>query len=293
MSYKPFETLVTQSEEKSELWRFLVGCLFATAIYIAVVVGWMSLGAAMMGIEWTAAMAQTGARTSPDQIIFILFSFIGMTVGVFVTLQLLHGRNLSAVTGKLVPFTLDFFRALRGLVPVVVLTILFGLFAYETLPNVSPWLWISLLPISLLTLFIQVSAEEVAFRGYLQVQMAALGLPRILWILLPSLLFGIVHYDPATLKEAAPWIVLWAAGFGILAADLTARTGNLGAAVAFHFSNNFVALLVFGVPDHLGGLTLFSMPFSVSDIDQVMAMLPLDAISLIVAYLAARLSLRV
>jgi membrane protease YdiL (CAAX protease family) len=140
-------------------------------------------------------------------------------------------------------------------------------------------------------LLIQVSAEELLFRGYLQSQLAARGLHKSIWILLPSVLFGLLHYDPTVMGEAAPWIVIWTIGFGILAADLTARSGTLGPAIAFHFAVNFMAIALIGFGDYLGGLTLYIYPFSVTETERLMSYLPVDAIGMLLAYLSVRLAL--
>ena len=141
-------------------------------------------------------------------------------------------------------------------------------------------------------MLVQVSAEELVFRGYLQSQLAALGLHKSIWIFLPAVLFGLLHYDPIIMGSAAPWIVLWTICFGVLAADLTARSGTLGPAVAFHFAVNFLSIGVIGFADYLGGLNLYSYSFSITDTVNLITYLPLDTIGMLLAYLSVRLALR-
>ena len=45
---------------------------------------------------------------------------------------------------------------------------------------------------------------------------------------LPSLLFGLLHYDPLTFGPNALPLAIWSAVFGLAAADLTARAGKTG-----------------------------------------------------------------
>ena len=47
---------------------------------------------------------------------------------------------------------------------------------------------------------------------------------------------------------------------GIFLADLTYRTGNLGAAMGFHFANNIISLCFFAPDDVLNGLALYVVP---------------------------------
>ena len=92
--------------------------------------------------------------------------------------------------------------------------------------------------------------------------------------------------------SAAPWVVLWAIGFGVLAADLTARSGTLGPAAAFHFAINFLSIGLVGISDYLGGLSLYVYPFSITDTFNLIAYLPLDAIGMLLAYFSVRIALR-
>ena len=51
----------------------------------------------------------------------------------------------------------------------------------------------------------------------------------------------------------------------MVAADLTARTGSLGAAWGFHLANNFIALALISIEGTLTGLSLFKSAFSIAD----------------------------
>jgi hypothetical protein len=86
--------------------------------------------------------------------------------------------------------------------------------------------------------------------------------------------------------------VFWAGCFGLVAADLTARTGNLGAAVALHFTNNISAVLMVGLAGNLGGLTLYQIHLPSGDASKTLLYLALDCLGLLVSWLLARLVLR-
>ena len=222
----------------------------------------------------------------------ILASFGFMIGAVCLAVILLHHRHPVTILGGWRPSGAQFLCSMRGLIPYLALIGAFTFFAEDLQSNLSFSLWLSLLPLTLFFLLIQVSAEELLFRGYLQSQLAARGLHKSIWILLPSVLFGLLHYDPTVMGEAAPWIVIWTIGFGILAADLTARSGTLGPAIAFHFAVNFMAVTLIGFGDYLGGLTLYIYPFSVTETERLMSYLPVDAIGMLLAYLSVRLALR-
>ncbi|MFT6944074.1 MAG: membrane protease YdiL (CAAX protease family) [Yoonia sp.] len=191
-------------------------------------------------------------------------SFGVVAVGFVVLLQLLHGRGFWSLVGPVVAAKRDLIR--------VVSLVGFWLFVLEALP---PWIetsdlaqvrdlstWLMLLPFALFVLFIQVGTEEIFFRGYLQQQFACLSSRRWAWMVLPSLIFGGLHFwNGNGAAEGVIWAI-WAMGLGFACADLTARTGNLGAAVGLHLANNAFALLIIAVEGWpASGLALFLYPY--------------------------------
>ena len=87
-------------------------------------------------------------------------------------------------------------------------------------------------------------------------------------------------------------IALWAGMFGLLMADLTARAGTLGPAIAVHLANNASALLLVSLPDSLNGLALYVTPIPMSDTELLRIWMPVDFAMFIVFWLAARLAIR-
>jgi hypothetical protein len=109
---------------------------------------------------------------------------------------------------------------------------------------------------------IQTGAEEVLFRGYMQQQLAARFSSPIMWMVLPSAIFAALHYQPEIMGDNT-WLMMAAVFvFAVLAADLTAVTGNIGAAWAMHFVNNALAILVVATDGPLSGLALYIAPIS-------------------------------
>jgi membrane protease YdiL (CAAX protease family) len=139
---------------------------------------------------------------------------------------------------------------------------------------------------------VQVSAEELVFRGYLQQALAARFSHPVIWLGLPSALFGAAHYMPQEAGDNAWLLCLWAMGFGLLMADLTARAGTLGPAIAVHFVNNIVALLILGSPSSLFGLALYLLPYEMSDVAALRPWLWVDCATMLVLWLVARLAIR-
>lgn len=232
-------------------------------------------------------------------------SFGVAAVGFLVLLQSLHKRGFWTLIG---PAT----DAKRDLVRVAAM-VAFWLALIEVLPpRINPddlvqvraiGVWLALIPVTVAVLLIQVGTEEMFFRGYLQQQLACLSRSRLVWMVFPSALFGILHYwNGNGAAEGAIWAV-WATVLGIACADLTARTGNLGAAIGLHLANNAFALLIVGVEGWpASGLALFLYPYE----DPALYAYPIEAVftpfaifqlgtmllTLWIMWLAARIAVR-
>lgn len=159
-------------------------------------------------------------------------------------------------------------------------------------PNLALGQWLRLLPVALLAVLVQVEAEELLFRGYLQQTLAARFVSPWGWMVLPSAVFAMGHYIPREAGENAVLIAIWAGTFGILMADLTARAGSLGPAIAVHLVNNVVALLILGSPSSLNGLALYLLPYELSDSAVIRPWLWVDFALMLVSWLVARLAIR-
>ena len=287
MSYKLHENLVNPARQKSGIFRLLLGLVTLTLIYLVLLTALLFALKLALGGVWVGNL-RPGVVTTPGQTLTLLGSFSTMAIAVGTVVLILHHRSPTTLLGGLRPAFDQFRQSIRGLFPYLIILILLVFSSQDMQPHLAIGTWLTLLPITLVLLMVQVGAEELVFRGYLQSQLAALNAPTFVWILLPSVAFGLLHYDPATTGDLAPWIVLWAILFGVAAADLTARYGTLGPAIAMHFVNNFAAITLMGVKDNLGGLNLYVYPFSISNTSKLMEMLPLETFALALAYLSIR-----
>ena len=287
MSYKLHENLVNPARQKSGIFRLLLGLVILTLIYLVLLTALLFALKLTMGGVWVSNL-RSGVVTSPGQTLTLLGSFSTMAIAVGAVVLILHHRSPTTLLGGLRPAFDQFCQSIRGFIPYLIIVILLVFSSQDMQPHLAIGTWLTLLPITLVLLMVQVGAEELVFRGYLQSQLAALNAPTFVWILLPSVAFGLLHYDPTTTGDLAPWIVLWAIFFGVAAADLTARYGTLGPAIAMHFVNNFAAITLMGVKDNLGGLNLYVYPFSISNTSKFTEMLLLETFALGLAYLSIR-----
>jgi membrane protease YdiL (CAAX protease family) len=79
----------------------------------------------------------------------------------------------------------------------------------------------------------------------------------VVWLILPGLLFGLLHWNPAEYGDNAPLVVAATTLVGWLTADLTRVSGGIGAAWGLHFANNAGGILGAGMPGPLGGLAAY------------------------------------
>ena len=200
--------------------------------------------------------------TIPTNRIFLfLATFIGMAFGAVFAARLLHNRSPMTLLGRPAWVLRDFAISCITVIAVFAVGILIWSFWFDAKANLEFRYWLWLAPFGLLGLLIQTGTEELVFRGYIQQQLAARFTSPIAWMILPSLLFGLAHYDPVTLGDNW-WIVIAATAlFGMAAADLTAKTGSLGAAWGFHFVNNIVAIMILATDGPLTGLALNVTPY--------------------------------
>lgn len=294
-AYAAHHGFVAPARAHPALWRLLAGVLLGGVGYVVLSQLYLSL---LLSI-WPPATAENLAQdlqtgSTPAGMFVLLFSFGLMTVVLACVVVILHRRSPLTLLGPLGDFAVQMRLAV---VAVVVLSVALWLLPPwgmdpPMLPQLPLGRWTALLPLSLLAVLVQVSAEELLFRGYLQQQLAARFASPLVWMVVPSALFALGHYSPETAGDNAIWFVLWAGIFGMLMADLTARTGTLGPAIAVHFVNNVIAMLFTAMPDNLSGLALYVMPFATSDADAVAQWLPVDFAIMVTSWLAVRLALR-
>lgn len=290
MRYQAHHVLADAAAPKSELWRLIAGIVLIGALTLVLMAVWLFGQARITGTEPT----QISMGMTPFDMIATLYSFVCVGVALWIALWLLHRRGFgSLISGG---------GARRDAVRVFwrvfgVACALLGLALLVPMPeNLTPVQampvadWIKWVPLALPALFIQTGAEELVFRGYLQSQLAARFRSPWIWIVVPSAIFASLHFDPAA--GANVWPIMGVTFlFGVIAADLTARSGNLGPAVALHMANNISSLLFVGLPGGLSGLSLYLLPVESSD-PALTILFPIEALLLLIVWLGARLVIR-
>ncbi len=251
-----FRAWVGSGRRRSALWRLVLGmvvvalCWFLTTSIIMILpaisasteydmsvpdyIGTFGMTAALEGLPHTL------------QSLMVLLSFAGMWVGVWVALRLLHRRGLASTLSARGRWSMGHFWG--GFAVAFGFSALMAGLAFVTggesiLAEVDPlaWGW-AIIPL-FFAVGIQSCGEELLFRGYLQQQLAARCRSPWIWLILPSVLFGLLHMGEGWQGLAYAFVT---ALIGIVAGVMVWRTGSLAAAMGLHLGNNFVVFVLMG-----------------------------------------------
>ena len=271
-----FEAYIAPARACGAWWRVLVGLLIVAFFWF----GWsgLLLSAVSLGMLEPVGLGGNtailsgaeGRRMPPDGILVLLLTFAGLWAGLWVALRLVHCRPFGTLfrppgsgpsgfgpSGRPQGGTIraGVLLALAFHAVGLTLYILFLGAPERTEMAFGTWLfW--LIPI-VLAIMVQASSEEVLFRGYLLQQFAVWSRNPLVWAVVPSLVFAIVHYD-AQMEAGMLWrMLVHIAVFGLVAAALVWRTGGLGAAIGLHVTNNIVAICLFGIEGATFGFELW------------------------------------
>ena len=255
-------------DERFDIWRIILGIFLVSALWLGAAIGMGFLAAAFFPDLAEQVFENTvGLGNHPEDLAFVLLTFLPVWIGLAVVLPLLHRRAPLALLGPSHRVNWQHFWLAAVLVLAIAVgfemafqlpTLLLDLPHYKAhmLLQLPQWtLW--LLPM-LLLLFVQIGAEELLFRGYLLQMIRARGGGFWLAIALPSFLFGLLHYEPETFGQNAYLVVIVTTVLGILLCKVTLRTGNLGAALGIHFANNLTVMFLLGIDGNMDGMALFS-----------------------------------
>ncbi len=262
-----FAAYVAPARARAGIWRLVSGIMLAGTVYVGfffVMFAAAYLMAGRAGLVWLGQAMRSGQ--TPMDMIPVLLGFGGMTLGVFTVVRLVHRRPIATLFG---PSCAIFMRDLG--ITLALGMILFGLYdvtylaLFTPVGHLAPDIWLRWLPLGVVLVLIQTSAEEILFRAYLVQQLAARFSSPLIWMLGPAVLFGLAHYRPQEMGANTWLLVAGATVVGLVLIDITRATGNLGAAIGMHFVSNFWAILVIAPERNMSGLSLYVTPLPASD----------------------------
>lgn len=296
-SYAPYAHMLASAQRRPERWRVIIGLIIAflasailTPLYLGVI------GANVTELRAFEFMPDgtINIGTTRGGLLLVLSSFAILLMATALTAKHLHNRSLKDLVGPGDVLRTQFWLVLKwcaGLTFVVLLLPL-GDTDIETHRQVSIATWLMWLPLGAVGLMIQVVAEEIFFRGYLQTQLVTATKSYSKGMVLAALIFGLGHISTSIEGPAALFPVIWATLFGLVAGDLTARTGSLGPALAIHFLNNTLAMFISPTEGQLSGFGLWVREVDLSEAFTDPFILAFEVISLLILWLVARIVLK-
>jgi len=260
-NFKSSDVFWAPALKRPQLWRTALGAVLIVAASLLATFALFFVAAAYFGLTEDELM--NGGSPLGSALAFL--SFIGVHIGLLFSLWVLHKRSyrsLFGASGKVdwrhvkqgFLFVTAFF-ALRVLIMLAEPFVLPGGMVHPVIFGAfMPWLiW---LPIAAAVIFIQISAEELFFRGYLLQQLRARSQSFFIYAALPSLLFGLLHFDAESygILNALLYVVTTTL-IGVVGCHVTLHTGNIGAMIGVHYGVN-LSTLVFGADGFGGGFSL-------------------------------------
>ena len=240
-----------QVKHEFPTWKIVLGFFIISVFYV--------LGSFAIGLICSSASFctfSTGLGRTPLSLLFVLFSFVPIWIGVWVAMKFIHNVPMKELFGSF--GKLDFQLLLKGFFVMLVLGISIES-VLQFIPVVSDFIyyepnqvlflsdWVKwLLPV-ILFIFVQSAAEELIFRGYLLQIIWSKSASYLYAVICPSLIFGILHFDAQSYGANAWFYCFNTFVVGCLLCLVTLHTGNIALAFGLHWGGNTVSLVFFGV----------------------------------------------
>ena len=289
LNYDKFDSFVAPAKSPKSGWFLVLGLVLIVIFYLEFMYLIIFLLSLAIGVGDTLTakfgwvMRLLASQDTPLAMVATLATFIGMAGSVLLTTRVVRERSPLGLLGK-GPILRNMLISGGILALMLTFSTIMAHLFFDMRPNLPLAVWFKWLPVALPLLFVQITAEELIFRGFLQQELAARYSSPKIWLLVPSLVFGALHWDTEQFGPNAWLLVVGTTLFGVFAADITARTGNLGAAIGLHFVNNFFALFITAIDGSMTGLGLYLTPFTPDNHAQMRMLLLWDIGLVALAY---------
>ena len=264
-----FELYRRSPNRKTTLLRLIIGVLIIVAAWLIVTFALLFGGAYAFTLldQGTLTFNQGGVLErfmgSQVGVAVTLATFSGIWIGVWIAMRFVHAEPLNHLFGNSRRLLRRGFA--KGLLAVLLTSALTEIGLYVMVPEIgrgpiSLPVWLLFVVPVLLLAFVQISSEEILFRGYLMRGLAHRFRSPWVWAVLPTLAFTSLHWNASSPPAMSIAVIISIGGFAVLLALLVYMTGNLGAAMGAHLGNNVVGFLLISHESTLGSLALFRSP---------------------------------
>jgi len=180
---------------------------------------------------------------------FILMIF-PLAIGLFVVwfwVKFVQGQSIRSLTTS--RDKVDFKRIFFSFFLWASITVVMTFIAYYAEPenfvfNFKPQKFLVFLVIAIILIPLQTSFEEYLFRGNLMQGLALVTKSRIIALLIPAIMFGLMHLANPEVGKIGPVIMIYYIGTGLFLGILTLMDEGLELALGFHAANNLIGALL-------------------------------------------------
>jgi membrane protease YdiL (CAAX protease family) len=246
---------------KTTLPRLVAGIVIIVACWLGVTFAVLTGGFYLYtGFGGYARLMESFIATGPGTLVVFL-TFAGIWLGVWIAMRFVHGQKLSALFGPSGRLSASGF--LKGFASIAITSILSEVVLYDLAPQfvrtpISLGYWLALVIPVMLFAFVQTSAEELLFRGYLMRGLAYRFRSPLIWAVLPTLAFTLLHWHGGTPPLMTACVLITIGSFAALLAFIVYATGNLGASMGAHFGNNIIGFLLISHEQSFSAFSLYN-----------------------------------
>jgi membrane protease YdiL (CAAX protease family) len=242
---------------KNQWWRYLLGILVILFSFIGlglILSGIAALLAVLLappeGATGNLQQQLTQFIETPSALVLavMLIPFVCAFLSLFFVMGVIHERDVRSLIAS--DRSIRWSQLGLGFGVWFVLLLLLGGVGYLLSPSsyaftFNPSQWFILLPVALILIPIQTSAEELVFRGYLLQGSGLLTRQPLILILLNSLLFMVPHLGNPEMQRGFVWGALTYWILGVFFIVMTLKSNRLELALGVHAAQNlFVALVL-------------------------------------------------
>jgi len=262
----------------------------AIPLYIVIFVTFIKNGADVSSLATLSKLDFSAAGIDLNlSLACMLFSFAIMLIGAFLLIKLIHNRSWTEVING--TNRVRWSRFFTGIVVWGVISLIFFTVSFFTAPETislqfQPARFFMLLIVALLFIPLQASCEEFLFRGYLAQGIASWTKSRWWALIIPSILFGLLHSANPEIQEYGFSVMMFQYVFlGFLFGLMTLLDNGIELAMGMHTINNlFGAVFV----NYKGSALQTYALFEVTELNPSEDILPLIISGIVVIAILAR-----
>ncbi|MBK9735254.1 MAG: CPBP family intramembrane metalloprotease [Saprospiraceae bacterium] len=245
----------------NEIWRYLVGIIIILLSYFlgqfifvyGAIYYKMSVDKSLGSEEWelftkTTDFSIYGIGKNTGFLILLSMFFVAM-IGLYLVVIKLHDKKIKDL---ITPFeTINYRKIFFGFGLWMILSLVVEAISYVMDPGNYTFrfdaaTFVPLLFISLILLPVQSSFEELFFRGYIMQGVAFLTKNKWLSMLVPSLLFGLMHAtNPETIKYGLFTMEIYYISAAVFLGLITIMDDGLELALGIHAATNIFGSTLF------------------------------------------------